>query len=50
MVRFEVRMDTERRLKELELWSLRGARLLNSGTHPAEVAVNLFGLSRMVTT
>jgi len=31
-------MDTEQRLKELERRRLRGARLLNSGTHPAEVA------------
>lgn len=38
MVRFGVRMDTEQRLKELERRRLRAARLLNNGTHPAEVA------------
>ena len=45
MVRFEVRMDTEQRLKELERRRLRGARLLNNGTHPAEVARQV-GVSR----
>jgi transposase len=45
MVRFEVRMDTEQRLKELERRRLRGARLLSSGTHPAEVARQV-GVSR----
>jgi transposase len=38
MVKFEVRVDTEQRLKELERRRLRAARLLNGGTHPAEVA------------
>ena len=45
MVRFEVRMDTEQRLKELERRRLRGARLLGNGTHPAEVARQV-GVSR----
>jgi transposase len=45
MVRFEVPMDTEQRLKELERRRLRGARLLNNGTHPAEVARQV-GVSR----
>jgi transposase len=45
MVRFEVRMDTEQRLKELERRRLRGARLLSNGTHPAEVARQV-GVSR----
>jgi transposase len=38
-------MDTEQRLKELERRRLRGARLLSSGTHPAEVARQV-GVSR----
>jgi transposase len=38
MVKFEVRMDTEQRLNELERRRLRAARLLKSGTPPAEVA------------
>ena len=38
-------MDTEQRLRELERRRLRGARLLSSGTHPAEVARQL-GVSR----
>jgi transposase len=45
MVRFEVAMDTEQRLKELERRRLRGARLLSGGTHPAEVARQV-GVSR----
>jgi transposase len=45
MVRFEVLMDTEQRLRELERRRLRGARLLSSGTHPAEVARQV-GVSR----
>jgi transposase len=38
-------MDTQQRLKELERRRLRGARLLNNGTHPAEVARQV-GVSR----
>lgn len=38
-------MDTEQRLKELERRRLRGARLLSTGTHPAEVARQV-GVSR----
>lgn len=38
-------MDTEQRLKGLERRRLRGARLLSSGTHPAEVARQV-GVSR----
>ncbi len=38
-------MDTEQRLRELERRRLRGARLLSSGTHPAEVARQV-GVSR----
>jgi transposase len=45
MVSFEVAMDNEQRLKELERRRRRGARLLAAGVAPAEVARRV-GVSR----